>query len=405
MRTTNKIINKKTDFSLLFFLILLITFTAFAFIGITDKNSCQEKVFFFDKNNWFMDFYNTVYYTVDRTPYTWGWLPARNYLPFSYLILYPFSFLYPYDVNNWDTAYLSRYSQYSAIGGCAFITASFLLLFYVLYKAMNNNTEHKKIGILIGLFLSGITIFNFDRANEIVLSAALLFMFLLTYKSENRCYNHLGYICLAMSAALKLFPAVFGILLIYDKKYKDAIITVIYGLIFAVIPFFWLSGSFFDNIAAFINNLKIHSETYFGSGYGFSNYGLPAFFQKCKIPYIFLVISLFVSKYLKKDWQRYLLLSLAIILTSGQQEYYCLIYLFYPIVLFLNEKQNFVNIVYVFILGLLLMPLQYDFSFLSHTVNNNSINNLILLIVYISLIIYGVYCYFSNKKLNLTAAQ
>ena len=45
----------------------------------------------------------------------------------------------------------------------------------------------------------------------------------------------------ALAAGLKLYPAIFGLLLLFDKKYKEAIRLVVYGILAVVIPFILIS--------------------------------------------------------------------------------------------------------------------------------------------------------------------
>ena len=192
---------------------------------IYGPDSGQRGVFFGGSDDWFMDFYNVIYFSVGKSPYSWGYSAHRPYLPLSYMILYPLTVFYSYDSLEWGVQYMSRYNQLMAIAGAVYLVISFGILFYCLYKACKN-TEIEKIFILAALFCSGITIFNFDRANLIILSAALSCIFLMTYDSGNRLYRHLGFMSLAISAALKLFPALFGVVLLYKKQYKDVSLKI-----------------------------------------------------------------------------------------------------------------------------------------------------------------------------------
>ena len=169
---------KKFVWTFIFFNLFL--FAIWFFLFTRDVNGIQNKLFFIDHNDWFMDFYNVVFWSVDLHPYDWGWLAARNYLPVAYLLYYPFTKLFPYSVENGDLAYEARYSQYTAIAACMVITISFMILFYCLYKA-GKMDERVKIGLIAVLLLSAPTIFSFDRANMIILVAGLLFGFFLTF--------------------------------------------------------------------------------------------------------------------------------------------------------------------------------------------------------------------------------
>ena len=126
--------SKKNIFWFVFVLATLGAFVIWGIRFICDTEGIQSQIFFADHNDWFMDLFNPVYFSVDKSPYSWGWRPARNYLPFAYMIVYPLRWLYPYDREDAATAYEARYSQYSSIAACAFFIISFGMLFYLLYK-------------------------------------------------------------------------------------------------------------------------------------------------------------------------------------------------------------------------------------------------------------------------------
>ena len=84
--------------------------------------------------------------------------------------------------------------------------------------------------------------------------------FFITWKdSENRRKREFAIVCLAIASALKLYPAILGILLIRDKRYEDCIKAMIYFLILFVIPFLIFKGGF-SNIPLFFDGLSVFSE-------------------------------------------------------------------------------------------------------------------------------------------------
>ena len=64
-----------------------------------------------------------------------------------------------------------------------------------------------------------------------ILAVAFLWLFLLFYKDENPIYRHLALIGLAISAALKVYPVIFGVVLLYERRWKDVVWAVLYGII------------------------------------------------------------------------------------------------------------------------------------------------------------------------------
>ena len=70
----------------------------------------------------------------------------------------------------------------------------------------------------VSMFLSVPMIFLLERGNILILVISLLFVFLYGYDSEKASTRHLAYICLAIAVSIKLYPVVFGLLLLRKKK-------------------------------------------------------------------------------------------------------------------------------------------------------------------------------------------
>ena len=384
--------SKKNIFWFVFVLATLGAFVIWGIRFICDTEGIQSQIFFADHNDWFMDLFNPVYFSVDKSPYSWGWRPARNYLPFAYMIVYPLRWLYPYDREDAATAYEARYSQYSSIAACAFFIISFGMLFYLLYK-ISKESEVKKLGILAALFCSSITLFNLDRGNEQVIATAFLVLFLVTYRSEKKWMNHIGYIGLAMAAALKIYPALFGVLLLYEKKYKDAIFTIIYGLCFAILPFFWLNGGVFNNIRLLRELMEEYAELIRPRGFGLSSPTILMMKGDFGIlPYAMAILSLISAPMLKAEWKKLMLLTMVVNMTSGEQSFYCMIFLFLPIVLFFNEEHKWYDIFYVLGFVLILSPIQYSWVGTHIQLYHRAVCNTICILIYAALLSESTAC-------------
>lgn len=371
-----------------FILLSLAGFVLWAVLLLLDPEGRQRAVFFADQNDYFMDFYNTVYYAAGRTPYTWGWLPARNYLPLAYLIVWPFSLLYPSSLNGEELRYAARGYQLPAIAGAFFLVFSFLFAFWFIYR-MTEGRNREKAGILLSLLLSAVSLFNFDRANQIILVAGLVTAYLLLLDSPKALYRHIGLLCLAAAAVLKLFPAFFGVLLLFRKRWKDVLWLALYTFLLAFLPFFWLEGGLAENLRGYWNALQAHAKEYEGGYYGLS---AQTILFKLPVPdavsYAVAVGAAFLSFWLKKRWKQFLLITLAVLLASNQQSYYTFIFLFIPVVLFLNEETHSLwDLLYLAGFLLILTPVQYCTNFHRLLLSNPEVTNTIALLMYFALIL------------------
>ena len=371
-----------------FIVLSLGLFVLWSYLFLCNIGGIQRDVFFWDRNDWFMDFYNTVYYSVGRSPYVWGAAQDRNYLPFCYLLLYPFTFLYSWGSMEWGVAYQARYDQLMAIAGFAFFMAVTGMLFYCLGKACRAR-EIEKAGMLAAMFCSGVMLYNIDRANLVILSAAFTSVFFMTYDSESRLYRHIGFVSLAIAAALKIFPAMFGVVLLSRKRYKDAAWTICYGVALAALPFLLLNGDLLHNIDQFYWALDAHAEIYSGGPLGLfastiltdekSGFGV--------ITWILCAIAVVCACTIRVRWKQVLLFSLALVLSTGQR-WYGLIYLLYPMVLFLNEERHSrAEWLYLAAFVLILSPLQFDFTVGFLTFTSRRLINTVCVVMYLYLIL------------------
>ena len=211
---------------------------------------------------------------------------------------------------------------------------------------------------------------------------------------------------LALSAAFKIFPALFGIILIYKKRFKDAVFTCIYGIMAAILPFFWLEGSVKHNIKLFIEALKTHGEEYADGNIGL--FARTLFYDAVPTTVtatvIFTVLPLILAYFHRDWWKQVMLLSLALLMPSGQMEYYCILYLFFPMLLFFNEeKHNPLHIIWVLVFIAILSPIQFE----SGDLNNTILLNTLCVASYAYLLIEGFVRVFMciKKKPAIEAAK
>ena len=365
---------------LLFSLLTLGLFLLWYCLFIQDLNGNQSNVFFSQATDWFMDYFHTVYYTVDRTPYTWGYLPARNYLPIAYLLLYPASFLSEYDVEDIYTSFDAKYAPFPSIAFLFILFIWIALLFYMLYRA-SRRSEVCRLLLMLSMFCSGVMLLNLDRSNQIILAAALSFLFLLKYDAPSAFQRHIALFALALAATLKIVPAILGIVLVYKKQFKEIVFLALYTLVLAILPFFWLEGGLVSNVNALMENLSLHAEAYRNGNLGLT---APTIFSALQLSgnwlnYLLIALAVLGAWKLPEAWQQQMLLLLAAVLSTGQQGDYTLILLMLPMVTFFNSAPSLKRIGWIFIFVLLLCPVQYDWGVGGIHLNNLCVSNTLCL--------------------------
>lgn len=300
-------------------------------------------------------------WTAYRDPYNWetgSTEMAGNicYPPLGFLILFPFSKLTSQNV--------------------VVIMMLLLYVFFFLLGALlifdNIKTENTLYRYLITLlfFTSLVYIWSFERGNIIIISAIFSLLFLFGFDSKNSVIKEISLIALAISAGIKLYPAIFGIVLIKRKRYNEAFRAIIYGLLAFFLPFLFFRGGL-NCIPLFFRNLKLFEEAFKYLDHPVFNFKYFAnrisdevfrdnvylFFKVIdKVLILFAVISSFLSK---SKWKEILILSISIIWFSVHSGLYMGMFFFSGIVFFLNEanESRFHSLCFILIV-LLLNPLQ-----------------------------------------------
>lgn len=235
--------------------------------------SHQLHVFFLKLDNFFADFYNTLIYIADKNPYynELNGTCNKNYLPFSYMILYPFTLLTNYSSISLEDCWNSQI----AVLSCFFFTLlSLFLLFHSLYLLCK---KYKCSPIILFIiFFSSINLYALERGNEIMISAACINYFV--YVKDQNEKKWYGIICLAIASVLKIFPAIFSLYYLYKKEYKTFFQYAILAFLLAFLPFLFFENGF-ENIGQLYENVKEQTAIY-GMSFSVYRFGIiPLFLQ------------------------------------------------------------------------------------------------------------------------------
>ncbi|MEG2931742.1 MAG: glycosyltransferase 87 family protein, partial [Ruthenibacterium sp.] len=220
-----------------------------------------------------------------------------------------------------------------------------LVLFGVLYE-MNKNGKLHQVLLTLCLFGSGIFITSYERGNVILLSVIMTALYLLWYNSDNKILREIGFIALAVAAAIKCFPAVFGLLLLYEKRWKEAARLFLYGVTIFFVPFLFLRGGL-ANIPQWLANLSVFAQEYrYQTAFGWQGLmryvpqaGRGAVALLCKTVSLLLMAGgALCALYQKTQWKRVAFLACIQILFPSVSHLYCALYLLPCVVLFFNDS-------------------------------------------------------------------
>jgi len=373
--------------------------------GLYLNTSYPLNTFLFIPTDRFNDFFNPYYYSNTFNASAAAPIP---YLPFAILLMRLFALLPPVP---------------------ALVVMIFLFLGFFLFQ--NNrlivndifNRYLKPQVFFIFSFLTYPMLFAIDRGNIELIVYIFIGMFLYGYYIKKS--NWLSIIFLSMAIAMKIFPAVFLVLFVSDKKYREAI----YCLLSTVFITFtslglmsYLTKKSFLTIfnitrVSMSNYTKVYTIAMRGLNHGHTLWGiinvgsairgfsLTALLKPYEIFALiaFLIIALFIIFFEKENWRKVALLVLAMILLPHNSNDYTLLYVFFPLILFINSTDTKRSSLYAFLFGLLLIPLDYYYFKLPSLPNDISISVLLYPII-MSLIIMLIIWDGLKKKLmdNLT---
>jgi hypothetical protein len=263
--------------------------------------------------------------------------------------------------------------------------------------------------------MSGVFIYSLERANIIFFAVLFLGIFLFFYKSTDPVLREIAYLALACATALKVYPVVFGILILKDRRWFAAIRTMLYGIAAFFLPFFFFYGGL-SNFKQLLSNVEENSIFYLFVTPSYRLGWLPLFlctnidfsnYQSwINFGNILMLIAVILSFFMKSQWKTVTLLTCAIITSPINSAYYCGLFLFAAIILFLNENEHSCfDIIYLLLFIVVLNPFQFiaNGEAITIFVANCSLLCLYLLLLIDAIIQVGIWGskQIGNKKLHV----
>jgi hypothetical protein len=342
------------------------------------------------------DTLNVVGYSSQRDVYhnmMYTDLAEKAYPPLTYMMMYFFSRLV--DMNTYyekdfflgmytEKRFLIMYMIYACIG---------VVMLYEVIRTSKKGSNPVKIFTAASVMLSAPVIYSFERANTIILTTFCVMFYVFFYDSGNKIMKELALICLAIATAFKLTPAVLGILLLYNKQWKEAVRVVIYGIIVGFLPFLFFEGGF-SNFPQMLKNMKANVD-YYTSADGVTLYASVLNFGAVQsdrlkntmsiLTYIVSALLLVSAVFYKKTWARIATVCMVLIILPSHSGYYCILYFVPAIIAFLNEEKHSLTELLVLASILLIM---YD---VQSDIGNKVLNyHLAILVITAYLVVLGV---------------
>ncbi len=314
-----------------------------------------------------MDFFNHISYVrkngIDKVYET---SDMATFPPLIYFMYYFFSLILPKNATvMYDPASTSPYALLLYVWYCSVVTTVLAVTVIKVTKGKMNS----QLLLIAVILTSNIFVFNvLERGNSVILVCILLIWAVMWKDSENKIKREFALIFIAVAAAFKIYPAIFGILYLFEKRWRDAAHLVVYGVVFFFLPFF-----FFDDWSPMmgqflINQFTIQDQSYYGMNCITSLYNLIAKICDFKrrgltsvtLTAVYALLSVVGVYGHRSLWKKMYLLTSMMILIPIWSATYTLIYLVIPLIFFFFDpetkprKTNYVySVMFAFIFAMI----------------------------------------------------
>ncbi|MBR3148618.1 MAG: DUF2029 domain-containing protein [Eubacterium sp.] len=188
----------------------------------------------------YMDFFNHIKYCENPTQ-TYFTSHHACFPALAYCLYFVLGRLLPDDAITMFHSDLT--APYARLLYLIYLLVLVVILCALISKALSNYSKKYTALFEIQILLSGCVLLrNIERGNSSFLVLIILLAALVLKEAKSAKLNELALILIAVAAGLKIYPAVFGLLYVFEKEYKKAIRLIVYGIIAFFAPFVFFGG-------------------------------------------------------------------------------------------------------------------------------------------------------------------
>lgn len=331
--------------------------------GLITRGQSYYNLFVADKTNYFMDLYNGLYSLYDGRPYTHDII---IYPPLPLLIFKFILSLIPYDIAG-QGAFAIRVSQIGQIVLLIYMLIT-LLLFFGLVMEIKKGSRIEKYIFAFVILLSAPFLHQFERANIIFVALLFSMIFVFFKDSKRPLVREIAHFSLAISAAIKFYPALLGLLLIKERRFKELFRVLIYGLALFILPFFAVGG--ISQITLLYERIFSRSNYVLNLGLGYAvntqnmtriifgflgDFGNTPIFVGRILSFVILFLGIASAFFLYSKWKTVALVTLIMIIIPPISYEYTLIFMVIPLIMFLDRKEKEKKIDYLYLVCFILV--------------------------------------------------
>lgn len=320
------------------YIVLMVCSVVFSvFMLVSTEGSCLDTIVSGGGKDTFMDFFNHISYVKNPQSVYFTSVHA-SFPPLIYFMYFLLGKILPQDaVTMYNAAETSSYALLLYVIYCVILAVFF---FYSVYKLAGKKSVEWSLGMTLSLMLSNTFVFGvLERGNSALIVCILLMRALELREREDRISREKALLLIAVSAAIKIYPAVFGLLYLTEKRCKEAGRLIVYGVLFFFAPFAFFGGTrgmvcFFKNqVAIQVGQSSVGSvgalwNLLFGAQNGVI------------VAVIYLALAVAGCVLAKDLWKKTLLLSSIMVVAPLWSGRYTTIYMAIPLILFFRENHR-----------------------------------------------------------------
>jgi hypothetical protein len=207
------------------------------------------------------------------------------------------------------------------------------------------------IWVSLLIFFSNTFFFGaIERGNSAIIVLALLMAAMWLRDRDSKASKEVALILIAIAAGLKIYPALFGLIYIAEKRWKETVRLLIYGILFFFVPFAFCGG--WEGFLQFLNVIgQVQNDSYVSYTSITSTVALLA--QKTELAIftwehtaliataIFTIINIaaFFSNRLSV-WERAMIVCCIAVLAPAWSGTYTCIYFAVPMIMFFVQTEH-----------------------------------------------------------------
>lgn len=240
----------------LFYVLSLLGFII-SFILILKTNGETFRSFFYYGHDYFMDFFNHIWYVRDRA-HVYDSSIYASFPPLAYVLYYFLGKFIPASAVEGPGNRAVRDNLFGLNLYVAYTAVLVVALVFLVQYFLREKKRQEQCLLLFIILLSAPFIGLYERGNSAFIVLLLLFGFTALKDSKEAWKREAAILLLAWRPGLNCIPAVFGLLYLQERRWKEAARLTVYGLFLVFFPFIFFGG--FGKIPVLLYNFKAISN-------------------------------------------------------------------------------------------------------------------------------------------------